>query len=680
MRLKAVSAEPLGIRRIYSAMLTAFLAVLLLQSCLWARPTTAEEAALAVTGWLRFNARPLGMALGGRVINVETFTDRNANPAYYAVYLEGGGFVIVAADDLVEPIITFADEGVFEPATGNPLAALVRRDVERRVAAARNTISLQTGSTVMAKGKWRHFTELARYAENSIALLGETSISDVRVEPFIQSKWGQTTCCDRNCYNYYTPRNYPSGCTATAMAQLMRYHEYPDGRGSIGSRRFRIKVDDILQDAYTRGGDGGGGPYQWSLMALEPDCESTLEQREAIGALCYDAGVAARSEYAEHSTSSSLRNARSALLGTFMYSNAVRALKDDINKGRDALNNMVNPNLDAGYPAILGIVQDDTEVGHAVIVDGYGYDLSTLYHHLNMGWKGNHDVWYNLPDVDYSEQDYYDVINGCIYNIFTYGSGEIISGRVTDLAGNPVSGATVIARGWGGPYTAETNDKGIYALVKVDAHSTYTISAVKVGYEFTDRQVTTGKSGESDNSSGNSWGVDFVGEDVSADASYNSREDFETGGFDKFPWLHSGDNRWEVTFVEPYAGTYGAAAGQINDNERATLQVSVECVSGDISFYRRVSSEAGCDYLRFYIDGTEAAKWSGTEEWDPATFEVEAGPRTFAWTYSKDSSISRGSDTAWIDEIVFPLASDDTADPDSSGLGGEKSRDDFLTE
>ena len=65
----------------------------------------------------------------------------------------------------------------------------------------------------------------------------------------------------------------------------------------------------------------------------------------------------------------------------------------------DGLNGMINPNLDSNNPVILGI-DDSQGDGHAVVADGYGYKSSTLYHHLNMGWDGEDDVWYNLPNID----------------------------------------------------------------------------------------------------------------------------------------------------------------------------------------------------------------------------------------------------------------------------------------
>jgi hypothetical protein len=107
-----------------------------------------------------------------------------------------------------------------------------------------------------------------------------------------------------------------------------------------------------------------------------------------------------------------------------------------------------------------------------------------------------------------------------------------------------------------------------------------------------------------------------------------------------------------------YSGIYGAQAGQINGNESTTIKVSLDCVSGDIMFCYKVSSELCCDFLKFYIDGEEKGRWSGTEDWAMATLPVKAGTRTFEWTYSKDGSISRGFDTAWIDDIVFPVDCD----------------------
>ncbi|MCI5212741.1 MAG: hypothetical protein D3910_29005, partial [Candidatus Electrothrix sp. ATG2] len=71
---------------------------------------------------------------------------------------------------------------------------------------------------------------------------GLNSISDVRVAPFLTTSWNQETEAGGNqCYNLYTPNNYPSGCVATAAAQLMRYFQFPIS--PVGTGSYQIWVD-----------------------------------------------------------------------------------------------------------------------------------------------------------------------------------------------------------------------------------------------------------------------------------------------------------------------------------------------------------------------------------------------------------------------------------------------------
>jgi hypothetical protein len=134
-----------------------------------------------------------------------------------------------------------------------------------------------------------------------------------------------------------------------------------------------------------------------------------------------------------------------------------------------------------------------------------------------------------------------------------------------------------------------------------------------------------------------------------------SVEGFETGDFSRFDWASMGDADWTVISDEYKSGTCSARAGSIGDNGNTTLKLTLDCIDGLISFYYKVSSEQHFDYLRFYIDGTQQEQWSGDEDWTQVSFVVRAGKRTFEWLYSKDSSSSYGSDTAWIDDIVFPI-------------------------
>jgi hypothetical protein len=321
--------------------LTAVILLLQLCSSLWAVTTTAYEAEMAVKGWLKLDPKPLGAALGREVIRVETFADEHGEPIYYIVYLEPSGFVIVSADDLVEPIIGFAEEGTYNPSPDSPFGTLVTNDLNSRMAVVRNTFSPLTitsqATATETQMKWNLFMSLADVSESEFSLMAlePDAITDVRVAPLVSAIWSQRDACGYDCYNYYTPNNYPCGCVATTLGELMRFHQYPaepndyDPNETDGKRKFLTMWFDshslslIIEPMLLRGGDGNGGPYQWDQMPNVPSCNATLIQRQAVGAICYDAGIACDMLYTEWGSSTNLDDARRALVDVFKYSSAI---------------------------------------------------------------------------------------------------------------------------------------------------------------------------------------------------------------------------------------------------------------------------------------------------------------------------------------------------------------------
>jgi len=134
-----------------------------------------------------------------------------------------------------------------------------------------------------------------------------------------------------------------------------------------------------------------------------------------------------------------------------------------------------------------------------------------------------------------------------------------------------------------------------------------------------------------------------------------NKEGFETGNFDNFYWRHYGNANWMISTLEKNSGTYSARSGLISNNESSSLEVTLNCISGDISFYRKVSSELGWDTLKFCVDGVEKGNWSGELGWQKVSYSVAEGTHTFTWTYSKDEIESRGYDSAWLDDVEFPV-------------------------
>ncbi len=132
-------------------------------------------------------------------------------------------------------------------------------------------------------------------------------------------------------------------------------------------------------------------------------------------------------------------------------------------------------------------------------------------------------------------------------------------------------------------------------------------------------------------------------------------EDFETGDLTAFDWNSGGNAPWFVTDEAPYDGDYCARSGNISDNQHSDLTITLETMGeGDISFYHKVSSEDGYDFLRFYIGVNEMGDWSGESDWEYASYPVTEGYHILKWSYEKDMSVAGGSDCSWLDNIVFP--------------------------
>ena len=190
------------------------LAIILLSGAnTWARPTTVEEAKNVVINWLGFEARPLDADLSRQVKEVRSYAGPDGDPAYYVVFLQPRGLVIVAGDDLVEPIIGFLpDMKSYNPSPRNPLGALVNHDVPGRVLQARRVeaASLESEQALPADAPvtraQRKWAWLANPAVTNQALeYGLQTLSDRRAGPFVNSRWGQTTVNKQACYNYFVP-------------------------------------------------------------------------------------------------------------------------------------------------------------------------------------------------------------------------------------------------------------------------------------------------------------------------------------------------------------------------------------------------------------------------------------------------------------------------------------------
>lgn len=132
-------------------------------------------------------------------------------------------------------------------------------------------------------------------------------------------------------------------------------------------------------------------------------------------------------------------------------------------------------------------------------------------------------------------------------------------------------------------------------------------------------------------------------------------EDWESGDFTSHSWSNNSSSPWKITTSQPYEGTYAVRSGSIGNTANSSLSISHTNSADDtLSFYYKVSSEEGYDFLRFYVDGSVVESWSGEINWTRYSILIPAGTHTFKWQYSKDNYMSAGRDMAMLDYISFP--------------------------
>jgi hypothetical protein len=451
-----------------------------------AAPVSAEQALETAYAWANLSPQAMHEAHGQLAGTVTAIEDTLGQTDFYAVDLKPAGYVVISADDTVEPIVAFSTTDTFQAVPGHPLYDMLRTDLPARIAQAR---ALRAGR----HPKWGALRAiasrplvLAPLTANGNGGSSISNISDVRVAPLLKSKWDQLTAYNQPVYNYYTPpfsagnvNNYYSGCVATMLAQIMRYYQWP--QSPVGAASFQITVNHHNQNRALRGGDGNGGSYQWANMPLVATAGMPVEQQQAIGALVADAGVASNMDYESGGSGAYIQS--TVLTQVFDYANAAWS-----QNALSSLDVAMQSNLDAGMPVGIGISGGGE--GHAVVVDGYGYNGATLYHHLNMGWSGADNAWYNLPTVVAGGYDF-NVVEGALFNIDPLVTGEVISGRIVDVSGNPVPGIPVNITAGSLVYTATTNAEGIYSQKGLASNTRWSITPAAGPRVYTPATLTT---------------------------------------------------------------------------------------------------------------------------------------------------------------------------------------------
>lgn len=134
-------------------------------------------------------------------------------------------------------------------------------------------------------------------------------------------------------------------------------------------------------------------------------------------------------------------------------------------------------------------------------------------------------------------------------------------------------------------------------------------------------------------------------------------EDFEDTSFN-ITWTDGGDAAWARSNTAAHAGTWSFRAGAILDNQESLAIIDVPIGAKRMLFWYQVSSELNYDFFIVTVkdaDGNTLSvpiSASGTVSWTQAIIDVE-GAATVTLEYDKDVSGTSGSDTAWVDDILF---------------------------
>lgn len=486
-----------------------------------AATVSVDKAKLAAGSWALSNAS-LGVPHGKAVSGAAPY-NVDGSVGFYAVSLEGGGTVFLAADDEIGPILAFTAESSPDVSVGSPLRALLEKDVRvRRVAAVavEKEMAARPGaaaavapakfkSAVKAKAMWSMLTaSLAAdprldkaspmdAAVGSAAPVETDAISDMRVEPLVKSKWDQDDVGGKGkyCFNYFTPNHLYCGCVATAAAQIMRFWNYPTAAlPAFENDCTVLGITETLQSI----GYPDDRHYDWDNMTLVPTAATGDDKRQAIGRLTADIGIALGADYDSNGTGAMSIDVSAVFRDQYAYGSGVEFWDDDwytaLQTGsglhtRGTRNKVIYACLDAGLPVQLAIADGNGANGHAVVCDGYGFvkmgEEDIEFAHINMGWSGAGDMWYNLPEIDSMTGAFagqggvdFQIIKGATFNIAPDAFGELLTGRVTD-DGEPVENVTVTAYEAGTANeagTCTTDKYGIYAL-RLPGNASYDVKA-----------------------------------------------------------------------------------------------------------------------------------------------------------------------------------------------------------
>lgn len=225
-----------------------------------------------------------------------------------------------------------------------------------------------------------------------------TSIIIPDVEPMVKTTWRQ-----EYPFNALCPSDCPSGCVATAMSQVMKYHQYPES--GIGSFSYTSHTRK-----YKCSYDFSSAIFAWNQMKNSYGTSTFgSDNTDAISQVTYACGVSVGMDYDKTGSGAYMSDVPYALIHFFGYNNNV-SFRDRSYYDAAEWYEMLCSELSSGRPVIYGGV-DSRNGGHAFVIDGCSSESRKF--HVNWGWGGKFDDYYELDALNpetYKFSSYQDMV------------------------------------------------------------------------------------------------------------------------------------------------------------------------------------------------------------------------------------------------------------------------------
>lgn len=239
---------------------------------------------------------------------------------------------------------------------------------------------------------------LSQYTAESVKTVAASATSTkTAISPLIKTKWGQND--PFNQMVPYTTANgktrSATGCVATAMAQVMYYHQYPAKGTGSNTYTYDYKSGS---GSNTLTMDFSNTTFNWSNMLTSYGNNASTIQKNAVATLMYACGIGVNMRYGSSSTAKTV--AVVAALGEYFgYSSDMRYYYRDYIDSYEEWEDLIYGSLERERPVIYSGGNDSS--GHSFICDGYKGDG---YFHFNWGWSGTSDGYFLLTDLNPKEQ------------------------------------------------------------------------------------------------------------------------------------------------------------------------------------------------------------------------------------------------------------------------------------